>query len=118
MTLSVMTRVRYRRGGASGDAPVEDQLHVVRAAHVEVLAQHFLEEAKQHLCDVAKAIYGAGTDLADTWAKARHAELDSGRLRALAAALRTQAHTTPEGLQCIRYLVGNRHRMRYPQFRA
>ena len=67
---------------------------------------------------MAKAIYGAGTDLADTWAKARHAELDSGRLRALVAALRTHADTTPEALPCIRYLVGNRHRMRYPQFRA
>ena len=32
------------RGGASGDAPVEDQLHVVGAAHVEVLAQHLVEE--------------------------------------------------------------------------
>ena len=74
--------------------------------------------ARQHLCDVAKAIYGAGTDLADTWAKARHAELDTGRLRALVAALRAHADTTPEALPCIHYIVGNRHRMRYPQFRA
>ena len=36
--------------------------------------------AKQHLCDVAKAVYGAGTELADAWAKDRHAELDAGRL--------------------------------------
>ena len=43
--------------------------------------------AKQHLCDVAKAIYGAGTDLAGQWAKDRYAELDAGRLRALVAAL-------------------------------
>ena len=27
--------------------------------------------AKQHLCDVAKALYGAGTDLAEQWAKDR-----------------------------------------------
>ena len=52
--------------------------------------------AKQHLCDVAKAIYGAGTELADAWAKGRYAELDAGRLRALVAALRTHAETTPE----------------------
>ena len=32
------------RGGASVDAPVEDQLHVVGATHVEVLAQHLFEE--------------------------------------------------------------------------
>ena len=29
---------------------------------------------------MAKAIYGAGTDLADAWAKARQADLDAGRL--------------------------------------
>ena len=32
------------RGGASADAPVEDQLHVVGSSHVEVLAHHLLEE--------------------------------------------------------------------------
>ena len=66
----------------------------------------------------AKAIYGAGTDLADAWAKARQAELDAGRLRALVTALRTQAETTPAARKCIHYVFGNRHRMRYPQFRA
>ncbi|MCY4027401.1 MAG: ISKra4 family transposase, partial [Acidobacteria bacterium] len=30
---------------------------------------------------------------------------------------RTHADT-PEARQCIQYIVGNRHRMRYPQFRA
>ena len=74
--------------------------------------------AKQHLCDVAKAIYGAGTDLADAWAKARQAELDAGRLRALITALRTQAEKTPAARKCIHYVRRNRHRMRYPQFRA
>ena len=74
--------------------------------------------AKQHLCDVAKAIYGAGTDLADQWARDRRAELDAGRLRAVVAALRTQTETTPEARRCIHYVFGNRHRIRYPQFRA
>ena len=32
------------RWGASVDAPVEDQLHLVGTAHVEVLAQHLFEE--------------------------------------------------------------------------
>ena len=62
--------------------------------------------------------HGAGTDLADAWAKARQAELDAGRLRALVTALRTQAETTPAARKCIHYVFGNRHRMRYPQFRA
>ena len=74
--------------------------------------------AKQHLCDVAKAIYGAGTDLADQWARDRRAELDAGRLRAVVAALRIHVETTPEARRCIHYVFGNRHRMRYPQFRA
>ena len=48
----------------------------------------------------------------------RQAELDAGRLRALVTALRTQAETTHEARKCIHYVFGNRHRMRYPQFRA
>ena len=47
----------------------------------------------------------------------RKAELDAGRLRDLVAALRTHAET-PEARQCIQYIVGNRHRMRYLEFRA
>ena len=57
--------------------------------------------AKQHLCDVAKAIYGPGTDLADRWARDRRAELDAGRLRAVVAALRIHVETTPEARKCI-----------------
>ena len=89
-------------------------------------AEHFpgaieivdIYHAKQHLCDVAKAIYGPGTDLADRWARDRRAELDAGRLCAVVAALRIHVETTPEARRCIHYLFGNRHRMRYPQFRA
>ena len=36
-----------------------------------------LYHAKGHLCDVAKAIYGAGTDLAARWGKDRRDELDA-----------------------------------------
>ena len=74
--------------------------------------------AKQHLCDVAKTLYGPGTDLADQWARDRRVELDAGRLRAVIAALRIHVETTPEARRCIHYVFGNRHRMRYPQFRA
>ena len=73
--------------------------------------------AKQHLCDVAKAIYGPGTDLADQWARDRRAELDAGRLCAVVAALRIHVETTP-ARKCIHHVFGNRYRMRYPQFRA
>ena len=77
-----------------------------------------LYHAKQHLCDVAKAIYGAGTSLATQWSRDRHDELDQGRLSALVAALRTHAKATDEARKCIHYLIRNRHRMRYPRFRA
>ncbi len=67
---------------------------------------------------MAKAIYGPGTDSADQWATHRRAELDAGRLCAVVAALRIHVETTPEARKCIHYVFGNRHRMRYPQFRA
>ena len=68
--------------------------------------------AKQHLCDVAKAIYGPGTDLADRWAKDRRDELDAGRLCAVVAALRIHVETTPEA-PCSGTATGCD-----PQFRA
>ena len=77
-----------------------------------------LFHAKQHLGDVAKAIYGPGTDLAAQWASNRHDELDQGRLSQLVAALRRQMGTTDEARKCLHYLIRNRHRMRYPRFRA
>jgi hypothetical protein len=40
-----------------------------------------LFHAKQHLSDVAKAVYGAGTDLARQWARARHDHPRKGRVK-------------------------------------
>ena len=74
--------------------------------------------AKEHLSEVGKAIYGAGTDLADRWGRTRHAELDQGRLDDILDALRTHADSCDEARKCIAYIDNNRHRMRYPQFRA
>jgi len=77
-----------------------------------------LFHAKQHLSDVAKVIYGAGTDLAHQWARLRHDELDAGHLRALCHALRPHAHTHPDVRRCWDYVTHHRRRMRYPTFRA
>ena len=71
----------------------------------------------KHLWDVAKAIYGPGTDMAERWAKRRRDELDDGRLDALLRALRRHAGHD-DARRCIDYLRRNRHRMRYPAFRA
>ena len=76
-----------------------------------------LFHAKQHLWDVAKTVYGPGTDMAERWAKRRRDELDDGRLGALLRALRRHGGSD-EARRCIGYMRRNRHRMRYPAFRA
>ena len=76
-----------------------------------------LFHAKQHLWDVAKAIYRPGTDTAERWAKRRRDELDDGRIGALLAALRRH-EGRDEARRCIEYVRRNRHRMPYPKFRA
>ena len=76
-----------------------------------------LFHAKQHLWDVAKAVYGPGTDTAERWAKRRRDELDDGRLGAVLRALRRH-QGRDEARRCIDYIARNRHRMRYPAFRA
>ena len=74
--------------------------------------------ARQHLSDVAKALYGPGTDRADAWARQRTDELDAGRLRAIVAELRSHTETTDAARRCLDYVVRNRRRMRCPRFRA
>ena len=77
-----------------------------------------LFHAKQHLSDVATAVYGAGTDVGRQSARLRHDELDTGHLRALCEALRAHAPTHDEARQCLGYVTHHRARMRYPAFRA
>jgi len=74
--------------------------------------------AKQHLSDVAKSIYGAGSDLARQWARERHDELDAGDIDAILDALRVHSPKDDEARKCIDYVEDNRARMRYPVFRA
>ena len=74
--------------------------------------------AKQHLSDVSKAIWGAKSDEAKLWAKARHEELDAGDLNAVLGALATHASAVEEARQCVDYITTNRDRMKYAEFRA
>jgi hypothetical protein len=74
--------------------------------------------AKQHLSDVGKAIYGAGSDLGTQWARERHDELDAGDLDAVLHALRVHAPHDDEARRCVDYVERNRARMQYPAFRA
>ena len=74
--------------------------------------------AKQHLSDVSKSIYGAGSDLAQQWASERHDELDAGDIDAILHALRVHSPKDDEARKCIDYVERNCERMRYPKFRA
>ena len=73
--------------------------------------------AKGYLFEAARAIYGAGTDLAGQWGKQCRDELDQGRIDDILAAL--AEHTScPEADACSSYITNNRARMDYPRFRA
>ena len=52
------------------------------------------------------------------WGKDRRDELDAGRFDAILTELRAHSETCEEARKCIDYLTRNRHRMRYPEFRA
>lgn len=75
-----------------------------------------LFHAKQKLSDVGKSIYGATSDLATAWASVRHDELDTGKLRAIVAALAVHANACDDARTCMGYIWTNRHRMKYSQF--
>ena len=77
-----------------------------------------LFHAKQHLSDVAKAIYGSGSDLSRPWTTQRHDELDEGQVDAVLHALRVHAEGNDEARKCLDYVTRNQLRMRYPEFRA
>ena len=66
---------------------------------------------------MAKAVYGAGSDLAEQWVRKRYDELDRGKLSRLVKALRAHASTHEQARQCLHYVVRNRSRMRYPSDR-
>ena len=77
-----------------------------------------LYHAKQHMFDVAKAIYGASSDLARQWATQRNDEFDAGDIDKVLEALAVQTNTNDEARKCFDYVTNNRDRMRYPDFRA
>ena len=74
--------------------------------------------AKGHLFEVAKAIYGIGSEIGGQWARKRREELDEGRVDEVIAALRSHAETCEEARKNAEYFSNNRERMNYPKFRA
>lgn len=77
-----------------------------------------LFHAKEHLSEVARAIYGASSDLVTAWTRQRYDELDAGELDSLLTVLRTHQTSCEEARKAVLYFERNRHRMRYAHFRA
>jgi hypothetical protein len=74
--------------------------------------------AKQHLSDVAKAIYGPRSRRGEQWARRRHTELDDGKVGSVLKALRRHCSYNDDARNCFDYVGRNRERMRYLEFRA
>ena len=74
---------------------------------------------RQHLFDVAKALYGPGSDLAARWGKARRDRLDQGRPDLVMEELARHAHADRcgEAERNAAHFRTNRARMDYPRFR-
>ena len=72
--------------------------------------------AKQHLSDVAKAIYGSESALTKQWTRQRYDELDAGDIDQIILALALHATHCDEARKCIDYFDTNRARMRYRDF--
>ena len=76
-----------------------------------------LWHAKEHLWEVGRAVHGHGTERCAQWSRRVCAALEAGRVEDVLAALRQHAETCEAAEKCVKYVVGNRHRMRYPKFR-
>ena len=74
--------------------------------------------AKERLWEVARTVYGRGTDLCRRWAEQVCEALWEGRIDDVLAELRRHATTHEAAEKCVGYVEGNRHRMNYPKFRA
>jgi hypothetical protein len=74
--------------------------------------------AKGHLFEVARAVYGPGSEVGAQWARMRREELDEGRIGDLVAALNKHADRHEEARKNVEYFSNNRQRMDYPRFRA
>jgi len=107
---------------------VKTQVVIGDGAHWiwNIVGEHFphaiqildLFHAKEHLGTVGKEIFGSESERTRAWIKARHEELDSGKIDAIIAELGIYASRFEEAEKCIGTIETNRHRMRYPEFRA
>jgi len=93
------------------------EVHFPGAVHIVDLYH-----ARQHLWEVARALYPNHTGSQKAWMKVHQKRLlDKGKIEKLVAALRSLIGTNPEVAEKIRteadYFERNTERMRYPKFR-
>lgn len=68
--------------------------------------------------EVARALFPADRESAETWAEARCEELKARALDGVLATLRAHADHCEEAAKAVHYIVTTRDRMRYAKFRA
>lgn len=72
--------------------------------------------AKEHVHEVANAVFGVGTDLGREWTRQRCAEMDAGKIDALIRAVAACSGRSEVARKCAGYFTSNRTRMDYPRF--
>lgn len=73
---------------------------------------------KQHLSEVAKALYPTDPGRAHQWAEQQYQKLDTGQLQRLRRALLCHAARCEEARKCAEYIQRNQPRMHYTEFHA
>lgn len=124
-------RLVYLKGRQQGVHEAEEIVFVADGAKWiwNVVEEHFPDavqivdwyHAAEHIWEVANTVYGEGSDAAQEWAEEQLDGLWEGDLMHVLQALRAQLNSDLEedpARQAITYFENNRHRMRYPEFRA
>jgi len=76
-----------------------------------------LFHAKQHLSELAAALWGAGSEDSVRWLTPRYEELEAGNIDALIAQIEVHSNHSEDARKAAQYFRTNRHRMRYRAFR-
>jgi len=71
---------------------------------------------KEHFCELANLLYGAGTPQAHRWIERRFQQLDSGCFDDLLRAITRHVTRCDAARKLLAYLRTNRQRMDYPRF--
>ena len=124
-------RLMYLTGRQRGAHRVEELIFIADGAKWiwNLVEEHFPHavqivdwyHATEYIWEVAHAVYGEESDAAQVWAETRLEELWEGDFKGVLQAFRS--HLNPDldkdpAQQAINYFQNNRHRMRYPEFRA